>query len=434
MDMSIIVVNMLFPLASLMIGDGVIRFVMEDRQHTKFYITEGMIITTLGSVLMFICLPLLDLSFFGGLGQYKLLFFLSYVAAAYPAFFGAVARALDQVKLMSIASISSAVIMGISAYVFIARFHLGLKGYFYSFIIGNVVSLFLYFVGGRQFRFISLRDWIRDRSLRKKMLKYSIPLAPNSLSNTIGITFSRFIITSQLGISFSGLYAAASKIPNLLNILQQIFSQAWQISSFQEFKRSNLKRFYEVIWRGYHALMAVGSSVVIFSSSFLASILMKNEFYAVWPLVSVLVVAFYFGAINNFLGTIYQVYMKTIPLLVAAVLGAVVCVVWTWFFTPKFGINGAAFGVLVGNVVVFLIRVFDSKRLLSFNFGRWSPISSMLILTAQSIATLILGNKVHLFSLACLVLVSVIQITQVSPFIRLILSHLHPQAQKKVEF
>lgn len=85
---------------------------------------------------------------------------------------------------------------------------------------------------------------------------------PNSLCNQIQTTVSRFIITGVLGISASGLYAAASKIPNLLNVLQQIVQQAWQLSAFQEFKSSGLKHFYDVIWRVYHALMSVGSALV----------------------------------------------------------------------------------------------------------------------------------------------------------------------------
>ena len=121
----------------------------------------------------------------------------------------------------------------------------------------NGSSILVYLFAGKQYQFIDFTVWRNNASLRKQLWRYSLPLAPNSLCNQIQTTVSRFIITGVLGISASGLYAAASKIPNLLNVLQQIVQQAWQLSTFQEFKSSVLKHFYDVIWRVYHALMSV---------------------------------------------------------------------------------------------------------------------------------------------------------------------------------
>ena len=263
MDMATIMVTTLFPVLTLLISEGMLRFTLDDKSKAAFYITETMLVMLASCVLLAILLPVFDLPIFGGLGRYKIWFLLSYAALCFPSVMGTVARAMDQMKLIAYASILSALIMGVLAYALIAGMNLGLMGYFYSYIVGNGSAILVYLFAGKQYQFIDFTVWRNNASLRKQLWRYSLPLAPNSLCNQIQTTVSRFIITGVLGISASGLYAAASKIPNLLNVLQQIVQQAWQLSAFQEFKSSGLKHFYDVIWRVYHALMSVGSALVI---------------------------------------------------------------------------------------------------------------------------------------------------------------------------
>ena len=66
------------------------------------------------------------------------------------------------------------------------------------------------------------------------MLRYSLPLIPNSLFWWMGTSINRFFITGMIGIGASGLFAAAGKVPGLVNTVYAVFQQAWQLSAFQE--------------------------------------------------------------------------------------------------------------------------------------------------------------------------------------------------------
>ena len=420
MDMATIMVTTLFPVLTLLISEGMLRFTLDDKSKAAFYITETMLVMLASCVLLAIILPVFDLPIFGGLGRYKIWFLLSYAALCFPSVMGTVARAMDQMKLIAYASILSALIMGVLAYALIAGMNLGLMGYFYSYIVGNGSAILVYLFAGKQYQFIDFTVWRNNASLRKQLWRYSLPLTPNSLCNQIQTTVSRFIITGVLGISASGLYAAASKIPNLLNVLQQIVQQAWQLSAFQEFKSSGLKHFYDVIWRVYHALMSVGSALVITLSPFIARVLMQRQFYSAWPLISILVLAFYLSAINNFLGTIYQAYMRTKPLLVATVVGAVACLAFTAVLVHDWGISAAAFGVFVGSLVIFVIRVIDVRRLMTINMRPIPTAITMTLLTVQSLVTSNQCSHYLFWSSICLLLIAFVQCYELKPLITLI--------------
>lgn len=420
MDMAVIMTNMLFPLLTMLISEGMLRYALEDKEHISFYVTESFVVMLLSCVILALLLPLFDLSFFGGLGQYKLWFLLSYMAMGFPTVMSTVARALDQTKLMSYASILSAIVMGVLAYVLIAVMKLGLMGYFYSYIIGNGLSIFVYILLGKQYRYVNFHEWRNGFPLRKQLWKYSIPLAPNTLCDQIQTVGSRLIITGVLGISSSGLYASASKIPNLLNTVQQIIQLAWQLSTFQEFKNKGLKHFYDVIWKVYQALMSLASSAVILFSPVLAMLLMQKQFYDAWPLISVLVVAFYLSSINSFLGTIYQAFMETKPLLTAALLGALICIAFTACFVHSLGITAATFGVLISSFLIFIVRSIDIRRLLRVDMRPLSTAITVMLLTVQSIVTLNQYDHYLFWSSICLLFIAFVQCYELKPLVTLI--------------
>ena len=144
MDMATIMVTTLFPVLTLLISEGMLRFTLDDKSKAAFYITETMLVMLASCVLLAIILPVFDLPIFGGLGRYKIWFLLSYAALCFPSVMGTVARAMDQMKLIAYASILSALIMGVLAYALIAGMNLGLMGYFYSYIVGNGSSILQY--------------------------------------------------------------------------------------------------------------------------------------------------------------------------------------------------------------------------------------------------------------------------------------------------
>ena len=76
-DMSLTVASLIAPIVTLSIGDAVTRYIIDDSADQMHYISIGFWVTTFGCLITFLLLPVLDLPIFGGLGDYKLLYFIS---------------------------------------------------------------------------------------------------------------------------------------------------------------------------------------------------------------------------------------------------------------------------------------------------------------------------------------------------------------------
>lgn len=87
-DMAITVIGLVTPLATLSIADSTLRYALDDSQNADAYIVIGLRITILSCILVVLMSPVLNLEIFGGLGQYKLLFILSYTVSSFQQFFG----------------------------------------------------------------------------------------------------------------------------------------------------------------------------------------------------------------------------------------------------------------------------------------------------------------------------------------------------------
>lgn len=422
-DMSVTVITLLTPLCTCSIADAVLRYALDDKEYRAKYMSIGMWVTVLGLVIVGLLLPLLDLPFMGGLGHYKVLFWTNFAVSMLQLYFGTVARILNRIKLIPIVSCSSAICNGICAYFFIAVCNLGITGYFYSMIISGVVAISIYIAKGHFLSCLNMRLEGDDKALLKRMVCFSLPLVPNALFWWIGTSLNRFLITSMMGIAASGLFAAASKIPNLITMVYQIFQQAWNLSVFQEFRNSGLARFYENIFKFVIAGMSLVASLLIIASKPIASIVLQKEFFSGWTLMPILVIAVYCNSLNSFLGTISTAAMKTKNLFVTTCIGAVLNVIITWTLIPIFGLVGACLGMALSNLVTLCMRFYISLRIMKFNVP-WAE--TVVLFAALSIQAFIsFGNVPYSMAIQvfCLVLVSGTAVKLLFPFVKHIVKH-----------
>lgn len=155
---------------------------------------------------------------------------------------------------------------------------IGIQGYFISVSAGPLVGTAIYTIVGKHYKYYSLRSLSGNVPLIKNMLVYALlPLGSQyAFLVKLGTSINRFFITGMLGIGASGLYAAASKIPNLLNLAYSIFQQAWQLSTFQEYRKSDIGKFFSMILIPLPSSLTVGASFIMLISQLLASFMLQR--------------------------------------------------------------------------------------------------------------------------------------------------------------
>lgn len=421
-DMSLTVANLVMPIATLSIGDAVTRYIIDDPADKERYVSVGFWITLIGCFIMFLLTPILDLSVFGGLGAYKGFYLLYFIATAFNAYLANVARGVNQIKLITGASIVSSLVSSSSAGVLIGLLGWKVEGYFISLILGAATAIFMYLLFGGSWRYIRMPRLELDRRFLKKMLMYSVPLMPNSIFWWVGTSVNRFFITSMLGIGASGLFAAASKIPSVMNMISSTFWQAWSLSAFQEFKKTNPSRFYSNVFTVFRTFCFLAASGFIALAPWLASVLLQKKFYDTWQIIPILILAFLFNVFSGFYGTVFTASMKTRHLMTSTAVAAFAVVVLTWLLIPLLGLQGAAWGMVGSNLIMYAIRVVMARPIVMIQVN-WSLTLLNILLVCLQVCVMVWHiNGYLVISWLVFVAVCVVSVLDIYPALRILLS------------
>lgn len=379
--------NLLLPLVTLGITNAVVRFGLEKGVRKQDVFTTGLLSLLAGMILLVLISPLL--SMINLLGEYIGLLCLFVFMSSLRSLCAQFVRAQSRVKLFAVDGIlSTATTIGFNVLFLVVLRDTafgGVFGYIFSIICSDALSVIFLFTTAKLHRYIRFRGINFNQA--RAMLKYSIPLIPNTILWWITNVSDRYIVAAILGKSANGLYAAAYKIPSLIMLVSGIFMDAWQISAFTEEEERD--RFYTKVMSTYSSLLFVMASGVILCTRWVPRVLFAQEYYEAWRYIPLLVVAMAFTCMVNFLGSIYMVEKKSVRSLMTAALSAGVNIVLNLWWIPKFGVNGAAAATLVCYLLVFVIRLWDTRRYIRIQWNYLRLIACTVILLVQTVILLL---------------------------------------------
>lgn len=237
---------------------------------------------------------------------------------------------------------------------FIAYFRIGYIGLLYSAIIGNVLSSVVVFAMLKIHRYISIKKY--NKQLMKDMIRYSIPLVPNSISWTV-INFSdRMVISSMLGTSFNGIYSVSYKISSVMDNVYGFFYTAWKESAAKALKDDNKSEFYNEIYDLLQRVLYAVVTGLTATLPFIFGLLIKNDFVEAYLYIPILLIATYFSNISGFYGGIFAAYKDTKVMGVTTIISAVVNLILCLIFINTIGLWAAALSTLASTFMVYYLR------------------------------------------------------------------------------
>lgn len=355
--------NFLLPLVSLGITNGIIRFGLDKAYRKEDVFSTGVLSVLTGFILLLLVSPLLGMmSFFKG---HMVLTCLFVLMSSLRSLCSQFTRARGEVRLFAVDGILATLTTAGFYVLFLSGFKWGVTGYILAMVCSDFLSVIFLSVMGKLPQYIRFKGLRRDTS--REMLRYSIPMIPNSIFWWITNVSNRFLVTHFLGNSANGLYSAATKIPTAISLVGDVFLNAWQISAVTEEKQRG--RFFSKVFRSYSAILFICASVIILFSKVVTVILVDESYYASWQFIPLLTVAIVFSNLVTFLGSVYMVEKRSIRSLVTTIVGAAVNVVLNLFLIPQFGPNGAAFASLVSYFIVFVLRAISSTRYIKMHWN-----------------------------------------------------------------
>ena len=357
------IANFLIPIACVGISTGIFRFAAERQADQKKVFSSSVALLGLGLGGFLLLSPLLFLIPY--CRPYVWLVVLYVLFADLQAVCAQYLRAIDRTALFAGQGILNTALTIVCNVLFLFVFDMGVEGYILAVIVGNLLTTVFIVCRAKLWQVFSFANV--DRKLMKHLLLFSLPMIPTTLCWLITDLSDRAMVTYFWGESVNGVYAAAYKIPTIVNLVAGIFLQAWQFSAVNEEEDAEAcSQFYSRVWEAFLSVIMIGSAGLILFSRFLTKLLLNVTFFDAWKFMPTLLCAVALETLVSFLASIYLVRKKSSHSFVTALVGAISNIALNLWLIPIIGALGAAIATLASYALVLVLRLVDAPRIIPF--------------------------------------------------------------------
>lgn len=413
-DLVTATVQLLIPVLTLNIQDGILRFALEKEEKPGKVLGAGIKLIGVGCVLLGIVL--LSGYFWGWIKweqQYMQFLFWSFAGGAVNNCFTMYLKARSKVRILTVSGLLNTLITCILNVIFLLVIPLGVTGYLIANVAGTWIAIGIMYFAGQIYREMQLG---RDIKLVRQMLIYSLPLVVNSLAWWLNNASDRYILTFFCGTAVNGIYAVAYKIPTILSTVQKVFYNAWSISAITEFDSRDRDGFIGNIYAVYSGISYIGCSLIMVANIMLARLLYAKEFFEAWRFVPVLLIGTTFNGIALFEGCIFTAVKKTKEVSLTTLLGAGINTLLNVLLIPSLGAMGAALATMIGYFVIWIVRTCRVLKIVVMKVCWKRQVVTAFLLLVQCI--LALSENYQFLQIGCALTIVYIQKEVVKKLIR----------------
>ena len=404
-DLSVTTIQLLLPILTVNIYDSVMRFYMDSNYTKREVSAVGLKYLIISSVLFgFFIFVNYQIGLFGvlySIREYSILVFVYYVTNLANQYLTQMAKGLERVKDIAEAGVVNTLVTLLLNIVLLLVVRMGLRGFFISYIAGQMSSALIIFLKTHYWKHLSLKI---NKQYEKEMLAYSIPLILGTIGWWCNNASDRYVVTYMCGIAANGIYSVAYKIPSILTTLQQIFLQAWQISAVKEYKEEDSARFYGKTFVTINLAMCLLCCGLILFTKPIAHLLYAKDFYLAWQYVPFLLVSGVFNAASGIIGPILNANKDSKSLGISSLAGALVNIVLNFTLISVIGVQGAAIATAVSSYVIYMLRkITVGQRIKVADY--WKVYLSWTVIVAQAVVSIYMENIIaELFLIGVLVI------------------------------
>lgn len=411
------IIGLVTPMCILSIHEGILRWLLKSKENDENVYSTGLCIYFIS--ILVTCILLVTASFFIS-WSYIYIFIICLVTATLNEILQFSARGLKLNKEFAISGIIQTLLLLLFNIILIIIFHFGVNGMLYSLSISQFISsVYLYWHIRKKIKF-KLKMF--DSKLAKLMLIYSILLVPNNISWWIMNSSDKIMLSAIVGSAFTGIYAISTKFPSMMNMINTIFYRAWQEQAVIEYDSKTRDRYYSDIFNSYMKICFSIGIMLIPVSKLYIQIFMNSSYTSAYKYIGILIIGSIFCSFSSFYGTGYISAKDTKNATLTTAIGAFINCIINFLFIKNFGIWAACFSTLLGYLITWVVRIFQTKKYFNINVN-WKIFYVMLLLiTIYSFLSMI---ESYIFSILMIVLSIVIffifNINEINGFIRKLL-------------
>lgn len=296
-------------------------------------------------------------------------------------------RVIEKPMPLTILNISRGIIAFILTLILVIYFDYTALGVLYANLIVNFIYAFIFLFMIRHHII-----WNLDLKQIKKVLIFTLPLVPGSISYYLTTISDRILIDKYLSLNDLGIYSVAASIALILNIFSYGAYKAFEPYIFKNWGSDIFLTIFEKIRNSFVYVLLIGVLCLsVFSKEFF--LLMTDvKFHEAYIYVPMIIIGVYSASLSMLYGTIITAKGKTKINSLVSIVGATISISLNIIFLPKFGLLTAALVSSFAMTVMLVISIWYSK----INVSHYRPLFSLL-LVAISIYFLVYLIKIDHF-------------------------------------
>ena len=397
-DLITVLVSLLLPAVTLQIQTAAFRFLIDVRGDLK---EEKRIVTNIFAFtfpVSIIALIILYFALFQLEPLVRLLICIYFIFDILVNTARQIVRGLSKNMDYSISAIIGSCGRLLFALVFVLWLRTGLVGATLT-LIASVAVEFLYLIfRTRLHRYIDFS--LLSKSTVKKLLKYSWPMVPNSMSMWVMRLSDRLVVTFFMGVAANAVYSVANKIPQLLMIAANTFDMAWQENASMASKDDDASTYYTQMFRAVFDFMAGVFGFLVSVAPIMFSLLIQGDYEDAYCHMTILFLAIFFLSIAAYLGGVYVAYKKTTSVGITTALAAVCNLVFDIATIQWIGLYAASGSTLISYLFLCIYRMIDLKKFVDIRYDLKRIVIVVLVLIAMSVLCFVNNTVCNILNLA----------------------------------
>ena len=355
-DLIITTVMMLTPILSLQMSDGVYRWLIDEPDNKGEIISSTikllLLCILIATWIYYVWLTFVNFSFAVETWMYTVTTIIYSVVQQ-------MIRGLRENKLYSFTGILYTVIHLMINLLGLTVLNSGIRILFYSSSIASTVCCGIFLHKLKITETIKIKSNIK---LLRKIIRYSLPLIPNTICWWVVNSIDRYMIRFYLGPDANGIYSMSTKYPAIVTMITGIFYMAWQESAIKEYNTPNRNQFFSAVFNKYNKLLFSTVIICIPFIKYFIMMAMEQSYKVSWKYTGFIMIGCSFSALCSFLGIGYNISKDTKNALYTTFIAAITDVVLNLFLMKQYGLQIASFSTLVSYVLLFAIRLIDCKK------------------------------------------------------------------------
>ena len=391
--------TLLMAFATLSIGESIIRFGLDKDYDNSQVFSIGMRVTFLGLLGSLLFVPLIgvftnlfpDNNVFALLDEYSWITMLYVATGSIKSSVALFVRSNGNVRLYAVDGIFTTVMNILFNLIFLLGFNMGNIGYLLSVICADACSIVFLSYMGKVHRYVVFIGI--DRDIRNSMLRFCIPMIPTTVMWWIINVSDTFFVSTMLDFAQTGIYKAAYRLPNMIALVSGIFSQAWNMSAITEKNSRTIAKFYTDVFNAFSSFIFVIGAGMLLLIKPIISVICAEEFRIAYIYTPFLVLAVVTSCFATFMGSIYLASKQSVRSLATAAIGAALNIIFNVILIPVLGNHGAAIATCISFMVIFLVRVKDSRKIVFMDLKPIKMITNYACLFVMGMIIIFVPNE-----------------------------------------